>query len=74
MTRRNRDFSSTPQPTPMPEGFVGGSNATEAWGVVRIIDGHNPAHIGIEGSNVHVPAAETATGEWHEEFTQYDPE
>lgn len=72
MTRRNRNFESTTQAFPTVEGFVGGSKAPEPWGLVRIVDGHNPTELGAEGSNVHVPGAGDPA--WHEDFTQYDPD
>lgn len=72
MTRANRNFESTPQAIPTVEGFVGGSRASEPWGLVRTIDGHNPTCLGTEGSNVHHPGGGDPA--WHEDFTQYDPE
>lgn len=72
MTRANRDFASTPQPVPTVPGFTGGSNARESWGIVRMVDGHNPACNGIDGSNVHDPSA--GDPGWHDPYTQYEAE
>ncbi len=72
MTRANRNFESTNQPVPTVTGFVGGSRAPEEFGYVRIIDGHDPTAIGVEGSNVHVPGAGDPA--WHDDFSQYDPD
>ena len=64
MSRANRDpREGHPSTHPTIEGFVGGSNAEEDYGVVRIFDGHDPYKIGIEGSNVHVPESD-ASPEW----------
>ncbi len=70
MTRANRDFAETSQPWPSVPGFNPGG---DDFGVVRMVDGHNPAHTGAEGSNVHVPKS-GASPEWDDEFSQYDPE
>ena len=72
MTRANRDFSSTPQATPTVPGFTGGSAAREPWGIVRMIDGHDPSNLGIDGSNVHDPSA--GAPEWDSPYTQYEAE
>lgn len=69
--RANRDFASTSQPTPTVEGFVGGSNAEEPWGIIRIADGHNPTATGHKGSNVHDPGA--GDPEWDDAVSEYDP-
>lgn len=70
--RANRDFATDSQRTPRPDNFVGGSNAEEPWGIIRSIDGHNPAATGNKGSNVHDPAA--GDPEWDELFSEYDPD
>lgn len=70
MSRANRSFSSTNQPTPTVPGFTGGSAATEPWGVVRMIDGHEPGCLGTEGSNVHDPSA--GDPGWHSEWSEYE--
>ncbi len=70
MTRANRDFAETSQPWPKIPGFNPGG---DDFGVVRMIDGHNPTETGEEGSNVHVPSA-ARVGDWDDAFSQYDPE
>jgi len=60
MSRANRNFSSTPQTQPSPcHGFNPGG---DDFGVVRIVDGHDPYETGSEGSNVHVPSSSTGPG------------
>lgn len=59
MGRANRSFSSTDQPTPGVDGFNPGG---DDFGVVRMVDGHDPFKTGIEGSNVHQPSA--GSPEW----------
>ena len=61
MGRANRSFSS--QSAPMPEGFNPGG---DDFGVVRILDGHDPYEIGLEGSNVHQPSSSVDPG-WHDQ-------
>lgn len=70
--RANRDFASSPQATPTVHGFSGGSNADEPWGVIRIVDGHNPCATGNKGSNVHDPSAGDPM--WDTPFSEYDPD
>lgn len=71
MARANRDFSDSPTPIPKVHGFNPGG---DDFGVVRMIDGHDPTGLGSnEGSNVHVPSS-NADPEWHDDFSQYDPE
>lgn len=62
MSRANRNFG-TPQPQPTIPNFNPGG---DDFGVVRIIDGHDPYQIGCEGSNVHVPSSSTGPG-WMDE-------
>ena len=71
-SRANRDFASSPQATPTVPGFSGGSNASESWGVIRTVDGHNPTATGNKGSNVHDPSA--GDPQWDTPFTEYDPD
>lgn len=72
-SRANRTFESSPQAVPTVTGFVGGSNAEEEWGVVRIVDGHNPTATGNKGSNVHSPGS-SADPAWDSPFSEYDPD
>lgn len=69
MGRANRSFSSINQPTPGVPGFnPGGAD----FGVVRMVDGHDPFRNGIEGSNVHQPSAGDPM--WHDIANQYEVE
>ena len=71
-SRANRDFATDHQATPTVPGFSGGSNASESWGVIRIVDGHNPTATGNKGSNVHDPSAGDPM--WDAAFSEYDPD
>lgn len=51
---RNHSFADDPQPYPSVPGFDPGG---DAFGVIRMIDGHMPWAGGIDGANTHVPSS-----------------
>lgn len=62
MGRANRDFSSTRQSTPSIPGFNPGG---DDFGVIRMVDGHDPYALGSDAANVHAPNAGDPM--WHDE-------
>ncbi len=60
MSRANRNLGSD-NATPGIEGFNPGG---DDFGVVRIIDGHDPYKVGTDGSNVHQPSG--GDPQWHD--------
>lgn len=62
MGRANRNFGDDPTITGpgLDEFNPGGSD----FGVIRMIDGHDPYETGTDGSNVHQPSA--GSPEWRD--------
>lgn len=62
MGRANRNFGDDPTfDGPGLDAFNPGGGD---FGIVRIIDGHDPYKVGEDGSNVHVPSA--GSPEWND--------
>jgi hypothetical protein len=71
MTRANRNFGED-DPTFRGPGLEAFSPGGDDFGVVRIIDGHNPTATGEEGSNVHQPSAGSPM--WDDPVSQESPD
>lgn len=54
MSRANRNFGTSDSSIRGVHNFKPGGGD---FGVVRMIDGHDPYETGADGSNVHVPSA-----------------